>query len=60
MIKNKSERYLNFRDTMRSKHLFLDRNFKNILDDEKIKDFKKSKYKSGIYSNLKIMVNSKI
>ena len=60
MVKNKSERYLNFRDTMRSKHLFLDRNFKNILDDEKIKDFKKSKYKSGIYTNLKIMVNSKI
>ena len=60
MIKNKSERYLNFRDTMRSKHLFLNKNFQNILSDENGKSLKKPKYKSGIFTNLKIMVNSKI
>ena len=60
MIKNKSERYLNFRDTMRSKHLFLNKNFQNILGDENGKSLKKPGYKSGVFTNLKIMVNSKI
>ena len=44
MIKNKSETYLNFRDTKRSKHLFLDK-FINILNDENGKSLKKLKIK---------------
>ena len=58
--KTKSERYINFKGTINSKKFYLDKNFKSLYDDEANKDSKKHNFSSSLFSNLNIMLNTKI
>ena len=44
---------------MYSKRFYLNKNFRTIYDEETI-DEKKEKYTKNLFSNLNIMINSKI
>ena len=57
--KNSLDKYYCFGDTMYSKRFYLNKNFRTIYDEETI-DEKKEKYTKNLFSNLNIMLNSKI
>ena len=57
--KNSLDKYYCFGDTMYSKRFYLNKNFRTIYDEETI-DEKKEKYTKNLFSNLNIMINSKV
>jgi hypothetical protein len=53
---NGSDKYSSFRGTMYSKKFYLDSNFKTIYDEQT----QENKKRKNIFSNLNIILNSKI